>query len=57
MLIGEDLKDRFTQLRNQLTKKLREIRRKPPSGSGVKIVQWQLMGAMSFLIPHINSRK
>jgi len=59
MLIGEDLEDRFIQLRNQLTKKLREIRRKPPSGSGggVKIVQWPLMGVMSFLIPHINPRK
>jgi len=59
MLIGEDLEDRFTQLRNQLTKKLREIRRKSLSGSGggVKIVQWPLMGTMSFLIPHINPRK
>jgi len=53
MLIGEDLEDRFIQLRNQLTKKLREMRRKPPSGSGsgVKIIQWPLMGAMSFFIP------
>ncbi|XP_018376988.1 PREDICTED: uncharacterized protein LOC108770125, partial [Trachymyrmex cornetzi] len=55
----EDLEDRFVQLRNQLSKKLREMRQKPPSGSGggVKTVQWPLMGAMSFLIPHINPRK
>ncbi|XP_019885414.2 uncharacterized protein LOC112639676 [Camponotus floridanus] len=56
---GEEAENRWNQLRNQLGRKLREMKRKPPSGSegGVKMTTWDLMPAMSFLIPHIEHRR
>ncbi|KAL0120442.1 hypothetical protein PUN28_008268 [Cardiocondyla obscurior] len=48
---------RWNQLRNQLGKKLREMKTKPANGSSAKKVEWHLMGPMSFFIPYISHRK
>lgn len=57
MSSAQEVENRWTQLRNYFGKKLREMKTKPASGSGggvkAKKIEWYLMGAMSFLIPHI----
>ncbi|KAL6268208.1 hypothetical protein P5V15_001319 [Pogonomyrmex californicus] len=57
----EETENRWNQLRNYFGKKLREMKVKSASGSSggtnAKKVEWYLMGAMSFLIPHISHRR